>query len=128
MNKFLYTIKHKRAFLEVEKRLLGRNTLRGWIHDVDKLIMMLVLPGKVVSRIHRKHAGHHDNGKAKTREDYIEMVIDWECARYTKPDKPLNAVQTMEKYYPHLRSEIEPILKEFGLLSDDLYEVVWGRI
>lgn len=128
MNKFLYTIKHKRAFLEVEKRLLGRNTLRGWIHDVDKLIMMLVLPGKVVSRIHRKYAGHHDNGKAKTREDYIEMVIDWECARYTKPDKPLNAVQTMEKYYPHLRSEIEPILKELGLLSDDLYEVVWGRV
>ena len=39
---------------------------------------------------HRLHMPHH-NVKAKTHSDFIQMVIDWECARYTKPDKPLNA-------------------------------------
>lgn len=42
------------------------------------------------------------------------MVIDWECARYTKPDKPLNARATLHKYYPHLESKIAPILEEFS--------------
>ena len=43
------------------------------------------------------------------------MIIDWECARYTKPDKPLNAKDTLYKFYPHLINKIEPILIELGL-------------
>lgn len=43
------------------------------------------------------------------------MIIDWECARYTKPDKPLNARQTLYKYYPALIDKIEPLLKEMNL-------------
>jgi hypothetical protein len=27
-------------------------------------------------------------------------AIDWECARFTKPEKPLNAKETWRKYYP----------------------------
>lgn len=43
------------------------------------------------------------------------MVIDWECARYTKPDKPLNAYDTLYHLYPQLESKILPILKELGI-------------
>ena len=34
------------------------------------------------------------------------MIIDWECARYTKPDKPLNAYDTLYKIYPELEEKI----------------------
>ena len=51
----------------------------------------------------------------KTRSDYIEMIIDWECARFTKPDKPLDAYQTMKKFYPDLESRILPLMIELGL-------------
>lgn len=43
------------------------------------------------------------------------MVIDWECARLTKPDKPLNARQTLYKFYPELKDKILPILNKLNL-------------
>ena len=43
------------------------------------------------------------------------MVIDWECARFTKPDKPLNARQTLYTFYPELENQILPILNDLGL-------------
>ena len=46
---------------------------------------------------------------------YKYKFHDWECARYTKPDKPLNARETMEKYYPEYRKHVELILEELGL-------------
>lgn len=36
-------------------------------------------------------------------------------ARYTKPDKPLNAYETMLEYYPETAKHILPILKRLGL-------------
>ena len=44
------------------------------------------------------------------------MIIDWECARYTKLDKPLNAYETMTKYYPQEKENIMPILKKLKLI------------
>lgn len=43
------------------------------------------------------------------------MVIDWECARYTKPDKPLNARETLAKFYPELTDKVLPVIEELGL-------------
>ena len=52
------------------------------------------------------------------------MMVDWEAARFTKFDEPLNARQTLdyectkEKYKPYekqLREHIEPILEKRGL-------------
>ena len=43
------------------------------------------------------------------------MALDWESARYTKEDKPLNAYDTLYKYYPELEKQILPILKEWGI-------------
>lgn len=113
--RILYTLKHKRAFLEVEKRLRGRNTLHGYLHDWDKpfLYLSFWLDLKKVQQIHRKHSRHHvRNTLDKTREDLIDTVIDWECARMTKPDKPLNAYQTLMKFYPEYAETYLPIIKE----------------
>jgi len=109
-----YTWQHKKAFLKVEKNLLGHNTIRGYLHDLDKIFLKIFLDSKTVHNLHRKHSRHHEI-KAKTKEDYIQMIIDWECARFTKPDKPLNARETLYKFYPNLKHEIEPLLAALKL-------------
>lgn len=43
------------------------------------------------------------------------MMIDWECARYTKPDKPLSARDTLYKFYPELEEKMLPILNKYNL-------------
>lgn len=108
-----YTRKHRKAFLMIEKQLIGHNTLRGYLHDLDKLIMLNFVKAETASRIHRKISKHHN--RAKTKKDYTQMIIDWECARYTKPDKPLNARETLAKYYPELTNKVLPIINEYGL-------------
>lgn len=113
---FKYTLKHKRAFIFVEKQLLGKNSLRGYLHDADKLFLYLFSKpeNKWVSKLHREYSRHHIK-KAKSHSDFVQMVIDWECARYTKPDKPLNARETMNQIYPGMREKVEPVLKELNL-------------
>ena len=114
INSIIYTINHRKAFLKLEKKLLGKNTLRGYLHDLDKVFLKLFLNKKTVQKIHRKFSRHHNN-RAHTKSDYIQMVIDWECARFTKPDKPLNARQTLYKFYPELENSVLPIIEELGL-------------
>lgn len=111
-----YTISHKAAFLDIEKQLTGKNTIRGYLHDTDKLLLYLISSPESswISKWHRDHSGHHHK-MAKTKADYIQMVIDWECARYTKPDKPLNARDTLYQIYPELINIITPILEELNL-------------
>ena len=118
-----YTWKHKLAFLRVERGLLGHNTWRGYMHDLDKLLYLYpwaLVTGhdkKWVHNKHRKNNRHHvENTKNKTRRDYIEMIIDWECARFTKADKPLNAYATMQKFYPDMAPHLIPIMRELGLV------------
>ena len=109
-----YTLRHKKAFLNIEKNLLRKNTIRGYLHDIDKVFLYMFMNYKDAHNFHRNHSRHHSI-KAKTEKDFIQMVIDWECARYTKPDKPLNARETLYKYYPDLSDKVEPILKKFNL-------------
>ena len=111
-----YTKEHRKAFKKIEKQVLGHNTWRSLVHDLDKLILYNIWTHKKVKEFHRNTARHHvENKIKKSRNDYIEMIIDWECARYTKPDKPLNAYDTLYNIYPNLEKEILPLLKEFNL-------------
>ena len=109
-----YTLNHRKAFRIVEKQLLGHNTFRSLFHDFDKVILYKLMDYKKAHNLHRSFARHHEL-KAKTHSDFVQMVIDWECARLTKPDKPLNARQTLDKLYPHLEDKILPILEELNL-------------
>ncbi|MFI3241850.1 MAG: hypothetical protein R3Y43_04710 [Alphaproteobacteria bacterium] len=116
LKRIAYTFKHKIAFLQTQKKLCGKNNLRGYLHDLDKLLMYVFywhLPLKKISERHRLNNAHHvRSGLKKTREDLIETVIDWECARLTKPDKQLNAYETLQKFYPAYSNVYLPIIKE----------------
>lgn len=113
-DKIAYTKAHRKAFRKVEKQLLGHNTFRSLFHDLDKLFLYRIFDRSTAHNIHRKHSRHHEL-KAHTHSDYVQMVIDWECARFTKPDKPLNARETLDKFYPHLKDKVLPIIEELGL-------------
>lgn len=113
-----YTQEHRKAFKKIEKEVLGHNTWRSIVHDLDKVILYNIWSHKKVKNFHRSTARHHvENKIKKTRNDYIEMIIDWECARYTKPDKPLNAYDTLYKFYPELENIILPMLIELNLVK-----------
>lgn len=109
-----YTISHRHAFRKVEKQLLGHNTIRSLFHDLDKVILYSFFDYKIVHNLHRKYARHHEN-KARSHGDFVQMIIDWECARFTKLDKPLNARQTLDKFYPQLKEKVLPVIEELGL-------------
>ena len=113
-----YTQEHRKAFKKIEKEVLGHNTWRSIVHDLDKVILYNIWSHKKVKNFHRSTARHHvENKIKKTRNDYIEMIIDWEWARYTKPDKPLNAYDTLYKFYPELENIILPMLIELNLVK-----------
>ncbi len=109
-----YTWRHKIAFLRVEKGLTGHNTIRGYLHDTDKLVLYWIpwMSKANVHKFHRAHSRHHlENSIRKSYKDYVAMIIDWECARATKPDKPLNAYETLMRFYPQHRDAILPVLQ-----------------
>ena len=90
-----YTYLHRKAFAYCVRKLvhepvLRRNMLaRSRVHDMDKMIMYLFMDQKEAQALHVKMKAHHlENDLPRTYEDLVETVIDYECAPYTKPDKP----------------------------------------
>ena len=92
------TLAHYRAFLKLEKKMLGRYKYK--FHDLDKVFMYAFLPFlglKIIKKIHRKFNRHHLLINKKPWQcNYEEAMIDWECSRFTKPDEPMNAREFME--------------------------------
>ncbi|SRR5574344_1872136 len=119
-----YTYIHQQIIVFLAKKYIKENKEeiceKLKYHDLDKLFMYLFYDKKDVSRIHRSLSKHHDNSIEKEYSDYVEMVLDWESARYTKPDKPLNAYDTLYKYFPNMEEHILPILKEFSIDKSNL--------
>lgn len=117
-----YTLKHREALKQCVEKYCSKEDKedlleRVKIHDMDKIIMYLYMSKKETHSIHRNSSRHHFNDSIKdyNRIDYLEMIFDWECARYTKSDKPLNAFDTLYKFYPEHEKEILPLLKELKL-------------
>lgn len=74
--------------------------LKAWrighlLHDIDKPFLNLFLSNEKTREIHLKRSPHHMeyNGKLNIED----MIIDWECARLTKPESQLNARETLIK-------------------------------
>ena len=107
----VYTLRHRKALNELAKNF-------GYsfpFHDLDKVILYPILGKKLTHSLHRKFSGHHyHNGDIKNK---VEAMFDWECARYTKPDKPLDAFDTWKKYYPDV--DMEPVLRKYGFWHED---------
>lgn len=116
-----YNWEHKKAFLELEKALLGKNTFRGYLHDSDKLLLSVLLAGdqEKITHVHRKLVKHHGGvlGVPETRTDLIEKVIDWECSRMTKPVKNVGGLETVRKYHPGRATEFLRVMEELGLIE-----------
>lgn len=105
----LYSYKHHVCFKKVEAYLRGKVIHK--YHDVDKIVMYALFPWlgvECINYIHTMMQDHHPtykglNGtkvyKSKDEVEWTEAAVDWECARFTKPDKPLNAYDTYIKYY-----------------------------
>lgn len=100
-------------------------------HDFVKMINVFLFGDKIATKLHRKFSNHHarmryirityDEGlKVYTKKqpngrfikNKIEAAIDWESARFTKPDKPLDAYDTWKKYYSDI--DMEETLKKLG--------------
>jgi uncharacterized protein YfbU (UPF0304 family) len=107
--KLKYTYNHRKAFKAIERHYFGKKSYLWVTHDLEKYLLYLIFGVKLGSNIHRKFSRHHVNSIRKNKK-YKEMVIDWECARYSKPDKPLNAYETLMLYYPQVTNKIMLIL------------------
>jgi len=70
-------------------------------HDLEKLFLILLIGDKLATAIHRRFAKHHRQlNYAPQHKVKYEIILDWASARITKPNKPLDALQTASKYYP----------------------------
>lgn len=121
-DKILYTCLHRRAMVYVIKKLIRepymqkRLLKRAESHDLDKSLLCLFVDKKTASRYHRQNSSHHmENNIFKIDLDKIEAVLDYECAGYTKPDKPRNAYDTIQELKPELMDELLPIMQMLGI-------------
>lgn len=92
-------------------------------HDLLKSINVLIFGDRIATKLHRAYSGHHAHEYADIHcnvyrdiPNKIEAAIDWESARFTKPEKPLNACQTWKKYYYDIN--MEDTLKSLGFWED----------
>ena len=128
-----YTYKDRKVVMLLAIKYFGDNDsllAQVELHDLDKMFMYLFYDKKVASKLHREQNAHHANEIEKTELDYMEMVLDWESARYTKPDKPLNAFDTLYAYYPEMEDVILPVLQYMGIaeantpMEEDIFKAV----
>ena len=130
----IYTYRHRRAFEYCVKKLILEPSLRAEmlerakIHDMDKMLMYLSMDQKEAQKIHTMTQPHHlENDLDRSYEDLVEAVIDYECAPYTKPDKPLNAYDFVNllvewKVLDKKTSEsLFSIMEKLGIACSDTY-------
>lgn len=134
----MYTYKHRIAFEYVARLLikdqsvLERMLKRARVHDLDKLLLYQYVLWEDCLDYHVHHRAHHLECQCeRTYDDWLEMVIDYECSPYTKPDKPLNAFDFVHKLSglgyidDESAKKLFAIMKELGI--DKSYDVTKTR-
>lgn len=129
-----YTYRHRRAFEYLVEKLFRKDPhvyaemkKRAHAHDVDKLIMYRCASKPEVRKIHQAIAVHHmQNDLPKGYYDILEAIVDFESSGYTKPDKPLNAWDTIQRFQemgadPALCTQFMALCRHYGL--DSSYRV-----
>lgn len=104
------TARHWRTVQRLARKHAGRYFL---MHDVFKALCIIVLGDRAATLLHRRFSGHHLSPVTGDIRNKAEAAIDWESARFDKPDKPLTAYETWLKYYSSV--DMESTLKELGL-------------
>ena len=119
---FVYWFAHWRSF-NLTAMLLGVWKFKYLFHDIEKPFLMWMWKDYPRVRAwHRTHARHHWQYKGKKGYDFMAMVIDWECSRFTKKDAQMNAWETWlydckhhPEYTKYLLQDILPILDRLHL-------------
>lgn len=97
---FSYWFAHWRSYQKVAMQLHAWK-FKYLFHDIEKpFLMFLWKDYPRVQKWHRTNNRHHleyDDGLPEPwkRCDYIAMVIDWECSRFTKAAAQANAYEEM---------------------------------
>ena len=108
--------RHKIALYQIWRRNKGGRKavsfLRVLLHDMDKLILCILIGDKIATHIHRRAVGHH--ARLHSDKNLKEAYLDWASARITKPNKPYDAVDTAIKIYPQHLERVMKILEEVG--------------
>lgn len=131
-----YTYLHRLAFKHELKRLYLNDKLnieeyfelnkRSEIHDIDKMVLYLFWSKPEASNYHKHHAPHHIftfvDGIVPSDIDIIESLIDFQCAPMTKPDKQLNAYQTVMEIKSNYIDIYKPYLEKLGYTESDTIE------
>ncbi len=121
-----YTLKHRKKLIELSEIYIGKK--HYYFHDLDKVVMYILIPWigtKAIHKIHATLSPHHVRyflGISKV--DKKQAILDWESARFTKPDKPQNAAETLMNKYPDLLPEFEDTFHELGL-GGQLENYLW---
>lgn len=111
---FKYWFSHWCAF-QMTALNLNCWKFRFLFHDIEKPFLSLILPYNIVHDIHRAKSRHHTDYIGFLKQDYLAMIIDWECSRFTKPKAQLNAREALYCYHPELSKNILPILNKLKL-------------
>lgn len=126
--KLSYTFNHRRAFRFVLDTYFPDHPMyddldyRAQMHDLDKCLY-IALGGdlKAASAYHRATNPHHMEGNSNPSElDLMEAIIDYECAGFTKADKPLNAYDTVITWGKAHGDELIALMGEYDM--DKSYE------
>ena len=110
-----YSFKHYLMVMKLEKKYIGY--YKYPFHDLDKIFMYIFLSflgTKMIQKIHTRFAKHHLR-KYKKHMRFDEAILDWESARFTKPDKPMDAWETYQKLYTDFSDDLLPIFEKFNL-------------
>lgn len=94
---------------------------RAVCHDMDKVCTSLCYPQLTADYFHRIFNGHHMEcifePQEKSKYDWMEMIFDFESARYTKPDKGKCAFEMATTFYKPYFNYFRPYLQLFGFTS-----------
>lgn len=116
-----YTFEHRRAFQYAAREIFGSDPLytelasRAEMHDMDKAYLYSLTDKAAASTFHKLVADHHiENGRTKSRVDLMEAFIDWDCAGYTKEDKPDCAWDALRRLRPAGGEALGKIARDCG--------------
>lgn len=130
-----YTYMHRKAFEFVVRKLFtGKSELNIMLleakeHDLDKSLLYTMISKQAASEYHRSTCNHHmENELPKSDFDILAAVVDYECAGYTKPDKPRNAYDTVMEFKPTNSDRLIAKMEELGIAKHYLntpYDPAW---
>lgn len=130
LKRIKYQLMHLYYVNKVHKEVYGKHNSALFFHDIDKVKYIIFRPSlskEKIKAIHRNRKPHHithavmHQSKVK-RIHIVEMLCDWESARFSKPDKPLSAREYYNDHYASsdlpekIKTLIETELNNFNYL------------